>query len=413
MSTISENIRTGPLQHALQNVPRELKDWFGSESITYKISELNKRFNFTGGKIGVIPRSTLRLEVKDLSPKNFTETISNELGISPSSARGLAKEISQKILEPMKRQLLDWGVDISLIDTNTVDSPSVNVTMPAQNIPSVKMEVSEITEQAPKAPAETTGPRATISVVKGVPSIAPAETAPVSTQPSRISIPAQEPAKKEVVPPRVVQPPPLPKIEPAAQRTEIKKPAPETPPPTKLWKSDEAFRTLKKEGESVKLREDKPFMLHEEVNISKVKEAEVSRSGFQSNTNNIPGDRPVSRTAIPLAPKSPSFEIESAYQEPKKPVLKSTSEAPKKIVNYSESDFIKDNRSQKSGVPQPANINFPANTPAKQEALPNKPDGVNDPPPTINLKPPSPPAVPATPTPHTGTKLDGNTVDLR
>ncbi len=105
------------LQQALPDVPGEIRSWVGSEKITLFIRGLNERLGLKDERARVIPRLLLRLEVKDIHPAEFADTLSRELQIGSGAAKSIAEELKENVLRPIEPALAEWGADIDLIDT--------------------------------------------------------------------------------------------------------------------------------------------------------------------------------------------------------------------------------------------------------------------------------------------------------
>ena len=116
MDTLSVITIKNSLQIKLQDVPQEIRHWFGSEKTTLLIMDINQKLKLVGEDRRIIPKLLLRLEVKDLNPQYFTSELSSQLKITHESAKFLAKDIEEKILEPIRQPLLEWGVDAGLIE---------------------------------------------------------------------------------------------------------------------------------------------------------------------------------------------------------------------------------------------------------------------------------------------------------
>ncbi len=126
------------LQEVLQEVPEDIRSWFGSEKTTYFIMELNQRLGLQEERARIIPKLLLRLEVKDIHPADFIDTLAQELLISPHTAKPIAEEIKEKILGPIEPSLSDWEINIDLIDT--VGATRFPETAPGEVVPVEKEE---------------------------------------------------------------------------------------------------------------------------------------------------------------------------------------------------------------------------------------------------------------------------------
>lgn len=302
----------------LSNVPQEIRYWLGSESVTYFLRDLNNKLNITGDRVSMIPRLIYRLETLDLAPQKFIDYLTEELKITPSAAREIAREVEQKILEPIKRPLYDWGMDVSLIQTAEPVTP-----LPKPEEINLEPTIKETPAQPIVAVPKPVGPQAKIEIVEAGAGLKAPGTAiePKSGIKEISPLPAPEETSRIKTP--VTPPSSLPKIQaPAAPPREIPK---FTPPPKAPEQPEEKrLSTLRKEGDKVKLKEEMPFMLHEENKIPSVAETEIG-----------PGYRPNPMVSVPKFPKTPAtpFQVESLGAESEKPSLKSSTGEPKILVN--------------------------------------------------------------------------------
>jgi hypothetical protein len=111
-----------------KNLPLEIKEWVGSDQVTYIISEVNKKLgmrNPFGNDIRVIPRLILRLAVKDLKPESFSNALQEELDLTPVRTQQAVQEIKERVLEPIKLPLLRWGVNINEISNFKIQNPNL------------------------------------------------------------------------------------------------------------------------------------------------------------------------------------------------------------------------------------------------------------------------------------------------
>lgn len=99
----------------LDELPKELRSWFSSDSVVEHTRELNKQFGFRGEGARVIPYLLAQLIFRGIRPQDFVKELGVLLGVSENSAKSLTKDIELSILEPVKEPLKNWGVDISLI----------------------------------------------------------------------------------------------------------------------------------------------------------------------------------------------------------------------------------------------------------------------------------------------------------
>lgn len=100
----------------LEAMPPTIRDWLGSHALTSLIIDLNRRLGFTSWKRAVIPELILEIVIKEILPGQLIHELSENLNISPSSARIIAKEIEERMLKPIEKPLLDkLDIDIKQI----------------------------------------------------------------------------------------------------------------------------------------------------------------------------------------------------------------------------------------------------------------------------------------------------------
>jgi len=103
------------LKTSLKEAPQTIMHRLSSEGTADIIEKLNKKLELIGQDRQIIPYLILRLAVKDLSPRQFITEISNFLSVDIQIAKAIADAIKEKILNPIKNDLFDWGVDINAI----------------------------------------------------------------------------------------------------------------------------------------------------------------------------------------------------------------------------------------------------------------------------------------------------------
>src|SRR3989344_286811 len=100
-----------------------IRTWLASSEIVYVIVDINRKLNFKGEKMRVIPTLVLRLVLNDLPPENFVSELGDKLGLSFSAAKILAQEIEERVLRPIEVPLRnEIGIDIKAIYLNAEQS---------------------------------------------------------------------------------------------------------------------------------------------------------------------------------------------------------------------------------------------------------------------------------------------------
>jgi len=108
-----------------------IRTWLASSEIVYVIVDINRKLNFKGEKMRIIPTLVLRLALNDLPPENFVSELSDKLGLSFSAAKMLAQEIEERVLRPIEVPLRnEIGIDIKAIYLNA-EQPAPTPSSPA------------------------------------------------------------------------------------------------------------------------------------------------------------------------------------------------------------------------------------------------------------------------------------------
>ncbi len=107
----SETLRKKILQ-----MPAEIKNWLGSDEVISHIKKFGSKFNINPTKQSIIPKLILRVGIKDLEPKYFAGRLSMELEMDKGKATAITAEIKKNIFLPIKREFLDYGIEIERLD---------------------------------------------------------------------------------------------------------------------------------------------------------------------------------------------------------------------------------------------------------------------------------------------------------
>jgi len=102
------------MEISLKQVPKEIREHFGSEQTTAFVSQISKEADIVQPRL--LAKTLYLLEIKGLDATNLMEAIAKNLEVNVEKAKAIAKEIKDKILEPKRYALAQWGVDIKLID---------------------------------------------------------------------------------------------------------------------------------------------------------------------------------------------------------------------------------------------------------------------------------------------------------
>lgn len=160
---------------ALKNLPTEIRSWLVSATTASAIGGINEKLGIQDDAARFIPFLVFQLVVaKSIEPRQFINELSAWLNITPKSAAIVAKEIEEKILEPIRGPLFSWGVDINLIQLGEMEMPSAPI------------KTVTIPESAPAIKAPTPSPTTPI---------APTPVAPSLPKPAYIPPPQPTPGK--------------------------------------------------------------------------------------------------------------------------------------------------------------------------------------------------------------------------
>jgi hypothetical protein len=144
----------------LADVPASVRGWFGSENVYQSIATVNNQFGFVNEQVSIIPRLLLGLELHGVAPSEFTEKLSQALGVSPDKAEIVAREIKTKILEPARDALTDFDINIDQIQLDNAER-EYSLRQGALQPTTVPQAVSQPASQPqtlvphPEPPAET------------------------------------------------------------------------------------------------------------------------------------------------------------------------------------------------------------------------------------------------------------------
>jgi len=136
---------------ALQDIPLSVKDHFGSERTSNLLREVSRKAQIVSP--GTIPGAIYSLILKDVTAHDFIESLSEDFGLSKPRALAVAKEIKERVLEPVRRDLFRWGIDISAIDVRG-----------APDLESLKIEEPEEEKGGVKIPLATFGEKSSVTV---------------------------------------------------------------------------------------------------------------------------------------------------------------------------------------------------------------------------------------------------------
>ena len=162
------------------------------------VATINQHFKIADKDQYVISKIIQRLQIKDLDAEYFAGEIASQLNIDKSNALAITAEIKRIILSPLRKELSDYGIDITLLDKFQMPLIKPKVLSEVRSPASVASTTSTAASTAPAAPAgpkiisetfEATATGAPKIVAAGMPPKAP--TPPAAPQPKLQAVTSQ------------------------------------------------------------------------------------------------------------------------------------------------------------------------------------------------------------------------------
>ncbi|MEK7512740.1 MAG: hypothetical protein AAB601_00910 [Patescibacteria group bacterium] len=104
-----------------RDIPDFLRRHFSSEEMATMIRSIAERAEIATA--GTLARTLLRLLTKDVDAHGFVTALTEGAGLSDARARAVARELKEKVLEPVRSALMSWDIDISAI--NVLNAPAL------------------------------------------------------------------------------------------------------------------------------------------------------------------------------------------------------------------------------------------------------------------------------------------------
>ncbi|MBU6141785.1 hypothetical protein KGO95_01530 [Patescibacteria group bacterium] len=146
-------------QEKFSLLPDKIKEWLSSEELVYIIGDIETKLGLSDEKVLVIPSLILRLVVQDIEPQDFTNTLSQELGVSSLIAKTIAEEVEKNALRPIEGELRSkTGIETKLIyhpraaEKEEAPRPSVATAKTAEGPASLPQETPRPAVQAASQP---------------------------------------------------------------------------------------------------------------------------------------------------------------------------------------------------------------------------------------------------------------------
>jgi len=132
----------------LKQVPKEIREWLGSEQTVEAVQALNDKYGFVGDQRKVIAQTLYKVQTKQLDPVSIKTALAKELDIGSEKVEPLVQEIKNQFLIPIGEQLRAYGISIGAPNEKTPQQPATQ---------SVAREVSA-TPETPTVPTQPTPP---------------------------------------------------------------------------------------------------------------------------------------------------------------------------------------------------------------------------------------------------------------
>jgi len=265
-----------------------IRDWVGSETLTLRIMDLNKRLGFQDWQRAVIPEMIMRLVLKELEPENLIIELSRELDIDISSAQMIANEIRDSLLKPIATILLNYiGLDLQKISL----PPSETIAPPKAAVPPTPPIEPVTPPTSPVEPVEIEKPIQTVSLPPATPLTQPITKEESSKAESPIVVKIKPHLMEESA--KTTELPTQNKTEqPVVNEAIINQPQPvrvsEIKPPAEKKESEPSStnqieQSVINKTQSSIVNEAEPFMLHQTTSITKpaTKKEETIKPTFQ------------------------------------------------------------------------------------------------------------------------------------
>ncbi len=95
----------------LQDTPQTIREYFGSEKITSIIRAISQNIGIS--RTYLLADVLFNLETKNIHIKILIQNIIEKLEIDEKQAKTVCYEIKKRVLEPIKFDLMKWGIDIN------------------------------------------------------------------------------------------------------------------------------------------------------------------------------------------------------------------------------------------------------------------------------------------------------------
>ena len=102
------------------DVPQNIKEHLTSQRTLTIFQEITEKSEIY--EVGILSDVVLRLITRNILPQDFSAKLAEEVGLKDKKAKVIARELKERILEPIRYALINWGVDINQIDVSEADT---------------------------------------------------------------------------------------------------------------------------------------------------------------------------------------------------------------------------------------------------------------------------------------------------
>lgn len=148
-----------PLEQKFQKVPQNIRDWFGSDTVTEAIIAIEELFQLSEDEVA-IPHLLFSVEVKDLSVSELPQALASQLGVAPATATSIYEEIKKRIFNPLAPELVAFGIGVKELALPEAPRPeSVPMPVPGSLPPAASTgAIASQTVHLPTRPLAADGP---------------------------------------------------------------------------------------------------------------------------------------------------------------------------------------------------------------------------------------------------------------
>jgi hypothetical protein len=145
---------TQAIRTKLKLTPLPIRFWFASEDVSLLVQAINQHFNIPDKDTGVLPILLARLEAKDIAADYFAGELSIELNSDRDKALGISAEVKRTILDPIKKDFSDFGIDISLLDKFQIPAiEGLKPSTPSGNSPKIIQDIGSLSSSIVPPPS--------------------------------------------------------------------------------------------------------------------------------------------------------------------------------------------------------------------------------------------------------------------